>query len=60
MHNLSIYARNNSHTFLLKFLKFIIYLIVIVTGSCWMGNAIQGALEGLYEQEATSWLIASK
>jgi len=60
MHNLLIYAGNNLHTFLLKSLEFIIYLIVIVMGSCWMGSAIQGVLEELYKKEAASCLITNK
>ena len=48
--------------FLLKFLKFIIkfYLIVVVTGSCRMGNANQSVFEWLNKQEAASCLIASE
>jgi len=46
--------------FLLKFLKFIINLILIVTASCRMGNAIQVVLEEYYKQEAASCLIASE
>jgi len=57
MHNLLVYARNNAHMFLLNFLKF---MIVIATGSCRMGNGIQGVLEELYKQEAVSCLIASE
>jgi len=35
---------------LLKFLKFIFYLIVIGMGSCWLGNVIQGVVEELYQK----------